>query len=40
MEEGLSKLPNEIVAYKILPFAVESVNQVILSRLRLFNGDR
>jgi fructose-bisphosphate aldolase, class II len=40
LEEGLSKLPNEIVPYKILPFAVESVNQVVLSRLRLFNGDR
>src|SRR6202000_57179 len=25
LEEGLSKQPNEVVPYKILPFAVESV---------------
>jgi fructose-bisphosphate aldolase class II len=40
LEEGLSKQPDEVVPYKILPFAVESVKQVVLSRLRLFNGDR
>ena len=39
LEEGLSKHPNEVVPYKILPFAVESVKQVARSRLRLFNGD-
>src|SRR5215471_2214795 len=37
LEEGLLKQPNEVVPYKILPFAVESVKQVALSRLRLFN---
>ena len=38
LDEGLTKLPNEVVPYKILPFAVESVKQVALSRLRLFNN--
>jgi fructose-bisphosphate aldolase, class II len=37
-EEGLAKLPNEVVPYKILPFAVEAVKQVALSRLRLFTN--
>ena len=37
LEEGLSKQPNEVVPYKILPSAVKSVEQVVLSRLRLFN---
>jgi fructose/tagatose bisphosphate aldolase len=36
--EGLSKQPNEVVPYKILPFAVESVNEVARSRLKLFNA--
>jgi fructose-bisphosphate aldolase, class II len=40
LEEGLSKQPNEVVPYKILPFAVESVKQVARSRLKLFNADR
>jgi len=38
LEEGLAKKANEVVPYKILPFAVESVKEVVLSRLRLFNG--
>ena len=38
LKEGLAKQPNEVVPYKILPFAVESVKQVALSRLRLFNS--
>ena len=37
LEEGLAKQPNEVVPYKILPFAVESVKHVVRSRLRLFN---
>jgi fructose-bisphosphate aldolase, class II len=37
LEQGLAKDPNEVVLYKILPFAVESVKQVALSRLSLFN---
>jgi fructose-bisphosphate aldolase, class II len=37
LEEGLARQPNEVVPYKILPFAMESVKQVVRSRLRLFN---
>src|SRR6266404_5773675 len=40
LEEGLSKQPHEVVPYKILPFAVESVKKVARSRLKLFNADR
>jgi fructose-bisphosphate aldolase, class II len=38
LEEGLAKNPDEVVPYKILPSAVESVKQVVLSRLSLFNN--
>jgi fructose-bisphosphate aldolase class II len=38
LEEGLSKQPDEVVPYKILPAAVEAVKQVTLSRLALFNN--
>jgi fructose-bisphosphate aldolase class II len=38
LEEGLAKHPDEVVPYKILPAAVDSVKQVVSSRLRLFNG--
>ena len=38
LEEGLAKKPQEVVPYKILPFAVESVKQVALSRLSLLNA--
>jgi fructose-bisphosphate aldolase class II len=37
LEEGLSKEPDEVVPYKILPFAVRSVEEVARSRLALFN---
>jgi fructose-bisphosphate aldolase, class II len=37
LEEGLRKEPDEVVPYKILPFAVEAVEQVTRSRLALFN---
>ncbi len=37
LESGLAKHPDEVVPYKILPIAVESVKQVARSRLRLFN---
>jgi len=37
LEQGLAKMPDEVVPYKILPPAVEAVKQVVLSRLRLFN---
>jgi fructose-bisphosphate aldolase class II len=40
LEEGLAKQPHEVVPYKILPFAVESVKKVARSRLKLFNADR
>jgi fructose-bisphosphate aldolase class II len=38
LENGLVKHPDEVVPYKILPFAVETVKEVARSRLRLFNG--
>jgi fructose-bisphosphate aldolase class II len=38
LEEGLVKLPNEVVPYKILPFALEAIKQTASSRLRLFNN--
>jgi ketose-bisphosphate aldolase len=37
MEASLAKLPNEVVPYKLLPDVVESVKQVVYSRLQLFN---
>ena len=37
LEEGLAGQPDEVVPYKILPSAVESVKQVVRSRLHLFN---
>jgi fructose-bisphosphate aldolase, class II len=37
LEEGLGSHPTEVVPYKILPFAVQSVKQVALFRLKLFN---
>jgi fructose-bisphosphate aldolase class II len=38
LEVGLASQATEVVPYKILPFAVESVRQVALSRLKLFNN--
>ena len=38
LEAGLSAQPNQVVPYKILPFAVASVKLVACARLRLFNG--
>jgi fructose-bisphosphate aldolase, class II len=40
LEAGLAKQPDEVVPYKILPAAVDSVKQVVVSRLRLFSGKR
>jgi ketose-bisphosphate aldolase len=40
LEQGLAKMPDEVVPYKILPAAVEAVKQVVVSRLRLFNEKR
>ena len=38
LEGGLLKQPHEVVPYKILPFAVNSVEEVVRSRLRLFSS--
>ena len=37
LEEGLSREPQEVVPYKILPTAIEAIRQVAVSRLSLFN---
>ena len=37
LEAGLSAQPNQVIPYKILPFAVVSVKLVACARLRLFN---
>jgi fructose-bisphosphate aldolase, class II len=38
LENSLAAKPDEVVPYKILPSVVDSVKQVVASRLRLFNG--
>ena len=38
LEDGLAKQPHQVVPYKILPFAVDAVKQVVSSRLQLFNA--
>jgi fructose-bisphosphate aldolase class II len=38
LEEGLSNKPDEVVPYKILPFAVQSVEEATRSRLAPFNA--
>ncbi len=38
LEGSLSGQPNEVVPYKILPPVVDSVKQVVSSRLKLFNA--
>jgi fructose-bisphosphate aldolase, class II len=40
LEQALAKQPEEIVPYKVLPPAIESVKQVATSRLKLFNEAR
>src|SRR5215472_886342 len=37
LDEALAREPEEVVPYKILPFVVESVKQVVRSRMSLFN---
>ena len=39
LERGSCKKPEEVAPYKILPLAVESLKQVVISRLKLFNGN-
>ncbi|MGA7791713.1 MAG: class II fructose-bisphosphate aldolase [Candidatus Acidiferrales bacterium] len=38
LEQGLAAQPDEVVPYKILPVAVDSVKRVVASRLNLFNS--
>jgi len=38
LEEELARHPDQVVPYKVLPLAIESVRQVALSRLTLFNN--
>jgi len=40
LEDALARQPDEVVPYRILAFAVESVKQVARSRIELFNGER
>jgi len=40
LEDGLAKQPNEVVPYRILPAAVDSVREVAGSRLKLFSEGR
>jgi fructose-bisphosphate aldolase class II len=40
LEEGLGKQSHEVVPYKILPYALERVKQVVRSRLELFSANR
>jgi fructose-bisphosphate aldolase, class II len=37
LEDAFARKPHEVVPYKLLPSAEESVKQVVLARLRLFN---
>jgi fructose-bisphosphate aldolase, class II len=37
LEEAFARKPHEVVPYKLLPSAEESVKQVVVARLRLFN---
>ncbi len=39
LENGFAKQPDEVAPYKILPTAVDSVKQVVLSRLKLFDQE-
>jgi fructose-bisphosphate aldolase class II len=40
LERGLAKMLDEVVPCKIFPPAMEGVKQVVMSRLRVFNGKR
>jgi fructose-bisphosphate aldolase, class II len=40
LEASLARNPNEVVPYHLLPEVVESVKQVVHSRLELFNSAR
>ena len=38
LEESLKRQPNEVVPYKVLPPVLDSVKEVVASRLKLFTG--
>jgi len=38
LEDGLTQHPHELAPYKILPFAVKAVEEVVHARLSLFSG--
>ena len=38
LEESLQRRPNEVVPYKVLPPVIDSVKEVVASRLKLFTG--
>jgi fructose-bisphosphate aldolase, class II len=40
LEDAFAKQPKEIVPYKLLPVAEESIKQVVLARLQLFNQQK
>src|SRR5215472_3757406 len=40
LEEAFARQPDQVVPYKVLPLAIESVRQIALSRLTLFNNRR
>jgi fructose-bisphosphate aldolase class II len=40
LEKAFTQKPREIVPYKLLPVAEESIRQVVLARLRLFNQEQ
>jgi fructose-bisphosphate aldolase, class II len=40
LERSLTSQPNEVVPYKILPPVIDSIKEVVSSRLRLFSGIR
>jgi len=40
LEEALSRNPNEIAPYKILPSVIDSVHKVVVERLELFGSQR
>lgn len=40
LEQGLAKQPDQVVPYKILPSAVDAVQQVVSEHLKLFNAER
>jgi fructose-bisphosphate aldolase class II len=40
LEDALSKNPNEIAPYKVLPHVIEAVHEVVLARLKVFTSQK